>query len=835
MQNKLRFAFFFLLSLTIYVSSAQAPKRWSSGEIHDAIKKLNVLGSVLYVAAHPDDENTRLISYMSNERRMNTAYLSLTRGDGGQNLIGNELGELLGVLRTQELLRARGVDGGKQMFSRANDFGYSKNPEETLRIWNRDEVLSDVVWAIRKFQPDVIINRFSHDSGRRTHGHHTSSAILSHEAFDLTADKTKYPDQLKFVDTWQPQRLFMNTSWWFYGSRENFDKADKSKMVSVDAGVYYPIKGKSNNEIAAESRSMHKCQGMGSTPSRGALQEYLQLLKGDMPGSKEDPFEGINTTWSRLKGGEAIGKMVSEIDNTFRYDNPTKSLSALVSVRKMIKNLPDGNWKKIKLEEIDAIIAACTGLFLEVTADSYSATPGQKVSLEVEVVNRSTADVKLTGIQYQPMNMDSSLNLMMENNQPYEWTKVMNLPEDMPLTNPYWLNEPGTLGMYAVDDREKIGLPETERVFGVEFFVDIEGESFSFFKPVIYKKTDPVAGEVHRPFEVTIPIFANIKDKVYVFGENNSKEVKILVKSGKDDVKGKVSLAYPKNWKVQPESVDVYLKSKGEEQWVSFEVFPPAEQSEGKISPMVEVDGKVYTKKVKIIEYDHIPTQTVIQNSESKVVKIDLKRQGENIGYIMGAGDEIPESLRQIGYKVTLLEDSEMSASSLAKYDAIILGIRAYNTQERLRFHQEKLLKYVEEGGTMLVQYNTSRRLKVDQLAPYPLRLSRDRVSVEEAEIRFLKPKHPVLNYPNKISSKDFDNWVQERGLYFPDEWDPKFDAILSSNDPGETPKDGVLLVAPHGKGVYIYTGLSFFRELPAGVPGAYRLFANLLSQGKKP
>ena len=835
MRFSLKIISVLFLSILFNISFAQAPKRWTSGEIHEAIKKLNVLGSVLYVAAHPDDENTRLISYMANERRMNTAYLSLTRGDGGQNLIGNELSELLGLLRTHELLQARGVDGGKQMFSRANDFGYSKNPDETLKVWNRDEVLSDVVWAIRKFQPDIIINRFSHDSGRRTHGHHTSSAILSHEAFDLTADKTKYPEQLKYVDTWQPRRLFFNTSWWFYGSRDKFAKADKSKMLSVDAGVYYPIKGKSNNEIAAESRSMHKCQGMGSTASRGSLQEYLKLLKGDMPGSKEDPFEGINTTWSRLKGGAPIGKLVTEIDNGFRYDTPGSSLPKLLEARKMITALPDSNWKIIKLDEIDSIIEACMGLFLEVVADDYSATPGEEVALEVEVVNRSKAMLTLKSISYLPMGIDSVLNLTMDHNQPYKWSKTLTLPKDMPATNPYWLNKKGTLGMYAVEDQALRGQPETQRKFKVDFHFELDGEMLSYSKPVVFKKTDPVDGEVYRPFEVTIPIFANIEDKVYVFADEKPKEVRILLKSGKDDVKGNLILCHPEGWRYEPESVDFHLKAKGEEQWVTFNVYPPADQNAGLMGPIVDIDGEKYTKEVQFIEYDHIPTQTIVQNAESKIVKIDLKKQGKNIGYIMGAGDEVPESLRQIGYNVTLLSDAEINADNMAKYDAVVLGIRAYNTVDRLKFHQEKLMKYVENGGVLLVQYNTSRRLKVKDLGPYPIKLSRDRVSVEEAEVRFLMPEHRVLNFPNKITSADFDNWVQERGLYFPDEWDDEYDAILSSNDPGESPKDGPLLVANYGKGVYIYTGLSFFRELPAGVPGAYRLFANLLSISAKP
>jgi len=723
------------------------------------------------------------------------------------------------------------------MFTRANDFGYSKNPKETLEIWEQDEVLADVVWAIRKFQPDVIINRFSHDSGRRTHGHHTSSAVLSVKAFDFVGDKNKFPEQLKYVDTWQPRRLFMNTSWWFYGSREKFAKADKTKMLSVDAGVYYPIKGKSNNEIAAESRSMHKCQGMGSTPSRGSQMEYLNLLKGDMPNNKELIFDGINTTWSRIKGGNPIGQLLADVDRDFNYGNPSASLPKLIKAYQLITKLPDGYWKEIKEQEVEDIIVACMGLFAEAKADDYSATPGEEVELNMEVVNRSNANAELMSVEYLPTNLDSTLNLDLVGNQTFKFSKKLNLPTDMPLTGPYWLRKKASLGMYSVDNQELRGLPNTPRTFKVRFNFKIEGVPVSLEREIIYKKTDPVKGEVYRPFEVTIPIFANLTEKVFVFSDDKSKDVKILLKSGKKNVSGTLELSHPEGWKVEPERVDFDLKIKGEEQTFTFKLFPPKNQDVNFITPLVKIGEESYTQELVSIEYDHIPTQTVLKDGEAKVVKIDLKKEGENIAYIMGAGDEIPTNLEQIGYNVTLLEDKDISVANLKNYDALIIGIRAYNTVERLKFHQDKLFQYVEEGGTMIVQYNTGHRLKLpkEKVAPYPLNISRDRVALETAEVRILKPDHHSMNYPNKITTKDFDGWVQERGLYFPNEWDGKFEAILSSNDPDEPARDGGLLIAQHGKGYYVYTGYSWFRELPAGVPGAYRIFANLISLGKRP
>ncbi|MEM6317055.1 MAG: PIG-L family deacetylase [Bacteroidota bacterium] len=836
MFKKLTFTGFTFLFLCFNLL-AQAPKMWTSGDIHEGIQKLNVLGSALYVAAHPDDENTSMIAYMSNELKVNTAYLSLTRGDGGQNLIGTEIRELLGVIRTQELLAARRIDGGHQLFSRANDFGFSKHPDETLKIWNEKEVLADAVWAIRKWKPDVIINRFDHKSAGKTHGHHTASAILSYEAFDLAGKESSYPEQLDLVEPWQPKRLFFNTSWWFYGSRKKFAEADKSKMVNVDVGVYYPIKGKSNSEISAESRSQHACQGMGRAGTRGEAVEYLQLLKGDMPKDKNDIFDGIDITWNRVEGGAPIGKILAAVEQTFNYANPAASVPELMKAYQLIKALPDGYWKKVKQAEIEQIIAACMGLFVEVVADDYSATPGQAIKLSMEVVNRSMVNAQLQSYTIFPTQADSIVQQPLANNQTMKLKATLTLPEDMAMTNPYWLNQKAELGMYTVEERALRGLPETPRPVKVAFNLLVENEPITIIRDVVHKKTDPVKAEIYRPFEVTPPVFANIQEKVYVFANDAAKTVSVLVKSSKKNIEGKVTLARPDGWKIEPEFVDVNLKLKGEEQLVTFQLFPPTNQSEGLISPIVELtDGSTYTKGATFIEYDHIPTQTVFQPEASKVVRLDIKKRGQQIGYIMGAGDEIPNSLEQIGYDVTELEDAEIIAGDLEKYDAIILGIRAYNTVERLKYYQPKLLKYVKNGGTMIVQYNTTWRLKMDKekIAPYKMNLSRDRVTVEEAEVRMLVPDHQVLNYPNKITAKDFDGWVQERGLYFADDWDKKkFTAVLSANDPGEDPKDGGLLVAEYGKGYYIYTGYSWFRELPAGVPGAYRLFTNLISIGK--
>ena len=818
----------FFCSLITY---AQAPKKPTSGDIYESIQKLNFLGKVLYIAAHPDDENTRLISYFSNDIKAQTAYLSLTRGDGGQNLVGPEIRELLGVIRTQELLAARRIDGGQQFFTRANDFGYSKHPNETLAIWNKEDVLSDVVSVIRKFKPDVIINRFNYRTPGTTHGHHTSSAMLSSEAFDLAADET-YKTHLQNDAIWKPKRLLFNTSWWFYGSRENFEKADKTNLLSIDIGTYYVNKGLSNSEIASLSRSQHQSQGFGSTGTRGSQTEYLEFVKGEFPFNR-DVFDGINTSWSRLKGGKRIGEILKKVENDFDFNNPAASISELIKAYKLIDQLNNEHWKLIKIKEIKEIIAACTGLYLEVVANNSSTTPTANNTLKIEAINRSNYNITLKGISIYPLNVENNEGVILSNNKPYRFSMDIKIPLDMAQTSPYWLIEKGSLGMYKVTTKSLIGLPETPRAILANFVVDFNGYPITFTKEVVYKYNDPVKGEVYRPFEILPEVSANFDEKVFIFSEDHPQKISLKVKSVRDNLQGEVRLRVPENWKVTPAKYNFNLTQKGEEQRFEFEVVPPANQSEGTISPIIKIGAKTYTNELIEIDYTHIPFQSIVMPSEAKVVRLNIQKKGQVIGYIQGAGDAIPTSLRQIGYTVVELNSEDITFEKLKNFDAIIVGIRAYNTNDRAKFYQKHLHNYVKNGGTMIVQYNTNHRLKVEEVAPYSLKLSRDRVTDENAEVRILNPSHELLNYPNKITSHDFEGWVQERGLYFPSEWDANFEVILSMNDKNEPAKKGSLLVAKYGAGNFIYTGLSFFRELPAGVSGAYKLFANMISIGK--
>ena len=816
--------------LCCQITNAQQPQKPNAVEIYNQIQKLNFLGSVLYIAAHPDDENTRLISYLSNDQKARTGYLSLTRGDGGQNLIGTQLRELLGVVRTQELIEARKIDGGEQFFSRANDFGFSKNPTETLEIWDKEKVLADVIWAIRKFQPDVIVNRFDHRSPATTHGHHTASAMLSVESFELANNPTIFPEQLKFVKPWQTKRQFFNTSWWFYGSVEKFNAADKTNLIALQTGVYYAGLGKSNQEIAALSRSCHQSQGFGSTGVRGEETEYLEFINGVALKEKKSLFEGIDTSWNRVRGGKPLGDLLTTIAAEFDHNNPSASIPNLAKAYSMMKALDENHWAPLKSEAIKEIIASCSGLYLEAVAQNQEATPGSTIKLKLEAINRSSAPIQLLSVTTLPEQINTPQNRVLKNNILNTINLDFKLPESISYTQPYWLREGGTDGMYTVNKQQKIGIPDIIRETKVAFNVQINGIELPFERTVVYKYNDDVKGEVYNYLDIVPEVTTSIIDKVLLFKDTKIKYVGVKIKAGKDAVKGNLQLELPQNWGVSPKLIPFTIEKKGAEQIVYFEVTAPNKSDEATAKSIAIIGNKRFDKEQIIINYDHITKQQVLKSAEAKCIKTDLKTNQERIAYIMGAGDEVPSSLTQLGYTVTLLKPEEITPEKLESFDVVMTGVRAYNTVTALANKQNILFDFVQGGKTMLVQYNTAGDLVTENIAPYPLKLSRDRVTEEDAEVRFLAPNHPVLNFPNKITAKDFQGWKQEQGLYYPNEFDKAFTPILSSNDKGESPKNGALLIAPFGKGHYIYTGLSFFRELPEGVTGAYKLISNIIS-----
>jgi LmbE family N-acetylglucosaminyl deacetylase len=820
----------FLFATTTLMRAADPPpltfpQPMNAAEIQLALQKLNVLGRVLYVAAHPDDENTNLMALWANGSLYDTAYLCVTRGDGGQNLIGPELGERLGLIRTHELLAARKLDRGRQFFTRALDFGFSKSSAETLKIWDRDKILADIVWVIRKWKPDVVVTRFNTEDDR-THGHHTASALLTREAFQAAGDPKRFPEQLALFEPWKATRLVWNTSPFFFSNRNI--PFDPTGLATLEAGGFNPLLGKAFTEIAAASVSMHKSQGVGRPPIRGARKEYFKPLEG--AATTGGLFDGIDTTWSRVPKAEAIAEKVKELLATFVPIDPAASVPKLLDLRKALVQSDDKNWFAAKAGEIDALIAACLGLHIESSTTNAVVTAGQQLPIKLEAINRSKVPVHLLEARTPVSGEQLRLDMPLPQDQLVAKDLSPTLPKEVTSTQPYWLRKPAALGTFVVDDQKLIGLPENPPPFPVEVMVRVGEQDLRYLIDTRHRTVDPIAGELRHGLVIAPPVFANLQNSAFVFGDDKSKTIQVRVTASTGAVRGQLKLEAPKGWRIEPASVPVDLKAADAESFAMFTIHPPPTPGEATLRAVVTVDGRDYSFARERISYQHIGVHTLMPPAEAKIVRADIKKKGELIGYISGAGDEIPQSLQQIGYNVKMLDSTEITAENMKRFDAVVLGIRAYNTQERIANWQPELLAYVEAGGVVVTQYITTADLKTKQIGPFPLEISRERVTDETAEMRVLTPDHPLLNTPNKITPEDFKGWVQERGLYFSNKWDPAWRPIFSSNDPGEKALDGGQLVAKFGKGYFIYTGYSWFRQLPAGVPGAYRLFANMVS-----
>ncbi len=817
---------------------SQAPPNWTSADMYLAIRKLNVLGSVLYVAAHPDDENTRLIAYLSKDRLYRTGYLSITRGDGGQNLIGDEQGIELGLIRTQELLAARRIDGGEQFFTRAYDFGYSKTPEETFTKWEKEKILSDVVWVIRKFQPDVIINRFP-TTGEGGHGHHTASGILANEAFAAAADPNRFPEQLKHVSVWQAKRAVWNT---FNFGGNNTTREDQYK---VDVGGYNPLLGKSYGEIAAESRSQHKSQGFGVPAGRGEALEYFKATMGDPP--VNDLMDGVDLTWKRVKGGDAIANMVEAIAASFDFLHPEKSVKGLVQLYVALKNMPGGYWRNKKMEETKQLIQQCSGLFIDATTAAQFAVQTDSIRINFSFNNRSGVPTVLKNVKIAAAELvDSSFNQPLAKNRNLNYSKTYFVHPLTKHAQPYWLEKKMAEGYYNVADPASIGQPDVDPSFLLLANLNIEGQDIEFARPVKYKFTDPVKGELYHPLAVLPPVEFDFVSENNLSLNDSVVNVQLHFKTNtRDSTYYAVGIAHSNKWiaasssAISGKSSFTYGTFQNPSNYHTLALRPAQKGLNGKeiITTEVKKGGQFqYAGEKKTISYNHIPNITYFREAQANLVQIDVKTYGKKIGYIPGAGDKVPEALEQMGYEVNLLTDKEMTRNSLDKFDAIITGVRAYNTVEWLNKHYDKLMKYVNEGGNLIVQYNTSNNIGPvrSRIGPYNFNITRTRVTDENAPVTLLQPAHPVFNFPNKISSDDFANWIQERSIYHGSDTTGKFEKLIGMSDPGEKSDDGSLLVAKYGKGWFTYTGLVFFRELPAGVPGAYRLLANIIALNKK-
>jgi LmbE family N-acetylglucosaminyl deacetylase len=792
-----------------------------AGMLAHALDRLANTGRVLYVGAHPDDENTRLLAYLANQRHVTAAYLSMTRGGGGQNLIGTEQAELLDVIRTQELLAARRLDGATQRFTRMRDFGYSKTPEETLAIWDRAEALADVVWVIRAFRPDVIITRF--DLQQPNHGHHTASAILAEEAFAAAADPTRFPEQLaRGVEPWQADRLLYNWSPWRGGE-------PPEGAVALDVGAYDPRLGLGYGELAALSRSQHKSQGFGVAGERGPLIEWFVPLAGTKP--TRDILAGLPLDWNRF--GKAAAPLATALEKARRAldrDRPERALPALLEAHRALEPLPDVPRVRDARTALSEIIADAAGLFVRATAAQPGAVPGGEVAVGVEIVLRRPASMRLRRVIFPgvaPLEVDAALAV----GEKREVSGTVPIRADATISAPYWLAAPSLPGRQVVSDPRLIGAPEGPPPLAVGVEIAAAGRTVLLDAPVVYAWTDQVAGERLRSFLIVPPATVTPSRQAVLFPNGKPAAVDLRIRAGRDELRGNVILPLPAGWRAEPDRFPVTLARAGDETSVRFQVTPPSDAAALEIRPAIEVDGRSWSYREDVIDHPHIPLQIVLQQANLRLVPLALRLPEGTVGYIPGSGDTVADDLAHVGVNIQVLDDETVRSGDLERYAAIVVGIRAYNTRELLRSAHQRLMGYVERGGTVVVQYNTNNRLSPleEPVGPFPLVIGRDRVTDESAAMTPVDPKQKILNEPNRIGPQDFDGWVQERGLYYAESWDDRYEPVWRSNDPGEKPLLGGLLVTRYGKGRYVYTGLAFFRQLPAGVPGAYRLFANLI------
>ena len=923
---------FLLAAVLLIVVVAPTPaQRLFPGEIEirQALERLNTLGSVMMIGAHPDDDREVVLAYLSRGRHVRTAYLSLTRGEGGQNLIGPEQGDELGIIRTQELLASRKIEGSEQYFTRAIDFGFSKTADESMQKWQRDKVLADVVYNIRRFRPDVIIDVFT-GTPRDGHGHHQVSGILGPEAFVAAADPAKFPEQLAYVQPWQAKRLMQNPIAIQQNDKQGDQKGTPEARLEMDVGEYSPELGYSYGEIGAISRSTNRSQGQGTAERKGSQKQAFITAAGDK--ATKDIFDGIDITWSRIPGGAPVGALLKQTLDSFAPAHPEAMLPTLAQARGMIAGLAQNSKEPLvarKLQELDEAMALASGLSLDAQAATGTVTPGATLRVNITAIRRSTAPVTLTGVTLSGMDGAPALSLaptVLADNQPGNYTLNVRVPNDQPYSQPYWLEQPKDGNLYSVRDPRNIGLAENPPVLEAHFMVKVAGVDLMLTRPVQNRYTDQVYGDLIRPLSVVPPVAVDLAEHSLVFADTKPRKIEVPIRSNSGKASGDARLDVPTGWKVEPATRHFDLGGTGEQTTVAFDLTPPAAAARGTVHAVAVVGGRNISMGTEVLHYPHFPEQTLFPTAEASLVRADIKNLSKNIGYVMGAGDEVPGSLRQIGCDVTMLSDEDLTHGDLSRYDAIVTGVRAWNTRADLRANYQRLFDYASNGGTVVVEYSrpegggggaggggrgagnapapaaaasgatpagaaaapparggggrgggarggagrgtapaaasaTGQNANgaggaapttppptprgpvaaevveaagsVEHMGPYPIHVSNDRVTVEEAPVTFPNPQLALLHAPNEITPADFEGWVQERGLYFADRWDSRYTTVLESHDPGEEPLPGGMLYAKYGKGAYVYSAYDWFRELPAGVPGAYRLFANMLSAAK--
>lgn len=862
-----------LMPLTGRTDTRPAPEDRGSSGLALSLRRLQTIASLLHTAAHPDDESTELLAYMARGLGARAAYLSLNRGEGGQNGIGPELGESLGVVRTEELLAARKLDGAEQYFTRAFDFGFTRSPEETLIKWNKEEVLSDMVRVIRTLRPLVIVAGFS-GTTRDGHGQHQVAGLLTPEAMKAAADPNRFPEQIRQgLRPWQTLKLY---------NRIAVQNGPGAGVV-FDSGQFDPVLGRSYMELASEGRSRHRSQDFGMIQMRGPMNRSYVRLESKVTASDKEAsfFEGIDISITGIAkfAGAAEQKLLPALTrireiaaqalSEYRAEAPLKiaprlaeGLREVRALRQQLSEMePEGRHNTDVLlmrkerDFADALIRS-HGAIVDALSAAEIVSPGEAVEVTTNLYLRnlskppadfsaqirldSPADWKIEELQIEPEKPATPSPFFRGRETTTASAKFrVNIPDNESPSQPYWLAKPRTKEQFEWDDLMPVNQPFAPPRLAARVELMLNGEKVIHTQPVEYRYADKTFGEIRRELKIAPALTLTMRPSLLVIPQESrqrTREISVEITSNAlRAVNGSVKLVVPQGWRVESDPKPLAFTRQGERAARFFRVTAPSGISGTfNLRAVAETNGKEFSTGYTTVSYPHIETHFLYRPSEIKAELFDVRvAPGLNAGYVMGSGDDGPDALRQLGVNVRIISETELASGNLSVYDTIVLGIRVYEMRDDVAANNKRLLDYVHNGGTLIVQYNKGE-FSAGNFAPYPLKMSGNpRVTDETAPVTILVPEHPLFNFPNKITDADWKGWVQERGLYFMSEWDKQFTPLLSAPDDTGKMLQGGQLIAAYGKGHYIFTGYAWFRQLPAGVPGAYRMFANLVSLSK--
>jgi LmbE family N-acetylglucosaminyl deacetylase len=852
-MTSVRIAFLLIIFALLSISrealrGAEIAEDRGSMGLSQVLKRLDVVGSVLHTGAHPDDENSALLAWLARGQGVRTAYLSATRGEGGVNLVGSELFEDLGVIRTEELYGARRLDHAQQFFTPNYEFGFSKSAEDTFTKWPRQQVLGDFVRVIRQFRPEIIISRFTGTS-RDGHGHHQVAGIITQEAFKVAADASQFPE---YGRPWQAKKLYLS------GMGNDQNQAAPAG-IAMNVGEFDLALGRSYSQIASEGRSLHRSQAQGGAQDAGPRQTRLQLVQKTVTVADDAPlFAGTLHKLQHLAQLDAsLAGTLNDIEqrvnairqkvNLLRPSEIVPDLAAAVSLLQQARAKTSVEHVRFLLqqkeEDFHEALRLAAGLVFDVTASDDTVVPGQEFNLTVSVTNGgpyafgdgATVPELPAGWIVTPDGSTGSLQPGQRRDQKFK----IKVPANADFTQPYWLRQPRRGDRFMWPNVAGGGLPPEEVVLSARASIDYQGTAISMKRPAEFRRVDRMLGEQRTALKVVPALSVVVSPDIAIVPLKGSRQKEFTVTVENQNpaaVNGEVTLILPAGWSASPASRAVNLTQQGEKASLQFIVSVPATAGDYVVQAVAKSAGQEFKSGYTTIAYPHIETRYVYSAAESKVQVLDVATTISSVGYVEGTGDAVPDGLRQLGIQVTMLSPKDIATADLSKFPAIVLGVRAYAVRDDLRAYNKRLLEYVSNGGTLVVQYNRSNEVGNIQIAPYPITMANvnqnntERVTHEDAPVKIIDPASKILNVPNKISERDFDGWIDERGTFFLRSWDAQYAAPLESSDPGEPGRAGGLVLAKYGKGTYVYAGYSFFRQLPAGVKGAYRLFANLVS-----